>query len=291
VSALVVPKKWIAISDLIRLTKQYGTLLLLCPTLWSLSIASGGAPSVKHLLIFITGTFLMRSAGCAVNDIADKNFDRHVERTCTRPLADGRLGRGEAFVVFLLLCSAAFVLVLFLNRFTIILSLVAVALATLYPFVKRVSHFPQVVLGTAFGWGAVMAWSAVTNSIGMVPLLIFAANICWSTAYDTVYAMMDREDDRRIGVKSTALYFGSHIYKALFLLHTGFIVLLAVAGRAAGLAAPFYVTLGIVYFLLNWMVYKLRESPTRDTAFLVFVANCLVGALILAGIALSLGVQ
>ena len=290
-SALVVPKKLVAISDLIRLTKQYGTLLLLCPTLWSLSIASGGEPSLKHLIIFITGAFLMRSAGCVVNDIADKNFDRHVERTRTRPLADGRLGRGEAFVVFVLLCSAAFVLVLFLNRFTIMLSLVGVALATLYPFVKRVSHFPQVVLGAAFGWGAVMAWSAVTNAIGMVPLLIFAANICWSTAYDTVYAMMDQEDDRRIGVKSTALYFGRQIYKALFLLHTGFIVLLAVAGRVAGLGAPFYVTLGIVFFLLNLMVYKLRESPTRETAFLVFVANCLVGALILAGIVLSLGVQ
>jgi len=284
-------KKLSAISDLIRLTKQYGTILVLCPTLWSLYLASGGTPSPKHLAIFIAGAFLMRSAGCAINDIADRDFDRHVERTRTRPIADGRLDRREALVVFILLCLAAFALVLTLNRVTILLSLVAVSLAALYPFVKRVSHFPQVVLGAAFGWGAVMAWAAVTGSIGTEALLIFAANICWSTSYDTVYAMMDMDDDRKIGVKSTALYFGRHIYKALALLNILFVALLAVMGWVGGLALPFYVTLAVALIMLSWMLFKLRAAPTRETALLVFVANCLVGAVILIGIVISMGVS
>lgn len=288
-SAIAMTKKLSAISDLIRLTKQYGTILVLCPTLWSLYMASGGNPSPKHLAIFIAGAFLMRSAGCAVNDMADRDFDRHVERTRTRPIADGRLDRREALIVFILLCLAAFSLVLTLNRLTILLSLVGVSIAALYPLVKRVSHFPQVVLGAAFGWGAVMAWSAVRGSIGMEALLIFAANICWSTSYDTVYAMMDMDDDRKIGVKSTALFFGRHIYKALVVLNLLFVALLAVTGWVGGLALPFYITLAVAFVMLTGMVFKLRATPTRETALLVFVANCLVGALILIGIVISMG--
>ncbi|MFQ5585524.1 MAG: 4-hydroxybenzoate octaprenyltransferase [Thermodesulfobacteriota bacterium] len=290
-STVALTKKLSAISDLIRLTKQYGTLLVLCPTLWSLYMASGGNPSPRHLAVFVAGAFLMRSAGCAVNDIADRDFDRHVERTRTRPIADGRLDRREALVIFILLCLAAFTLVLTLNRLTILLSIVGVSLAALYPFIKRVSHFPQVVLGVAFGWGAVMAWAAVKESVGMEALLILAANICWSTAYDTVYAVMDMDDDRRVGVKSTALFFGRHIYKALIALNLFFVLLLAVTGWIGGLGLPFFLTLLLVFVMLNWMVFKLRESPTRETAFLVFVANCLVGALILIGIVISMGVQ
>ncbi|MFQ5464411.1 MAG: UbiA family prenyltransferase, partial [Thermodesulfobacteriota bacterium] len=203
--------KLTAISDLIRLPKQYGTLLLLWPTMWSLVIASGGRPSFRHLVVFTVGTFLMRSAGCAINDIADRNFDGFVERTRTRPLASGRLNVREALFVFAVLGLGAFVLVLQLNRLTIVLSFVGIALAAIYPFMKRVSHLPQAFLGAAFGWGAVMAWSAATGTVGGVAVLIFLANVFWSTAYDTIYALMDVEDDLKIGVKSTAILFGPRV--------------------------------------------------------------------------------
>jgi 4-hydroxybenzoate polyprenyltransferase len=232
----------------------------------------------------------MRSAGCVVNDIADRNFDRYVERTKRRPLADGRLGLREAILVFIILCLAAFSLVLLLNRFTIILAFVGLFLAVIYPFIKRISHFPQVFLGIAFGWGAVMAWSAVRNSIGVEAILIFVANIFWSTAYDTVYAMMDIDDDKKIGVKSTAIFFGSHVYKAVIILHICFVAFLALAGLAGGLGLPFYFTLAVVFFILNYMVFRLKKSPTREMAFLVFVANCAIGAMILVGIVLSVRV-
>jgi 4-hydroxybenzoate polyprenyltransferase len=289
-STIALTKKISAVSDLIRLTRQYGTILVLCPTLWSLYMASDGLPSPKLLAIFIAGTFLMRSAGCVVNDIADRDFDRYVERTKRRPIADGRLGRKEAILVFVLFCLAAFSLVLFLNRVTIILAFVGLFLAVIYPFIKRISHFPQVFLGIAFGWGAIMAWSAVRNSIGAEAILIFVATIFWSTAYDTVYAMMDIDDDRKIGVKSTAIFFGRHIYKVIVILQTCFVAFLALAGLAGGLGFPFYLTLSVVFFILSYMVFRLKQSPTREVAFSVFVANCAIGAMIFIGIVLSVRV-
>lgn len=277
-------EKLIAISDLIRLPRQYGTLLVLCPTLWSLFIAADGRPSLKMLGIFILGTFLMRSAGCVINDIADRNFDKHVERTKTRPLADGRLKLKEAILTFLLLSALAFILVLFLNPLTITLSIIGILLASIYPFVKRVSHLPQVFLGIAFGWGAVMAWSAVNNTIGLPAILIFTANIFWSTAYDTIYALMDKEDDIKIGVKSTAILFGSHVYKALYLLYTAVIIILALVGLIAKMGGAYFAVLFLSGIIFEYMVSMLKKSPTRETAFRIFVANAGIGLLILAGI-------
>src|SRR3972149_2100616 len=277
-------QKLFAISDLIRLPKQYGTLLLLCPTLWSLFIATEGKPSLKLLSIFILGTFLMRSAGCAINDIADRNFDKFVERTKTRPLADGRLELKEAIVTFLALSALAFILVLFLNPLTIALSLIGILLASIYPFVKRVSHLPQVFLGIAFGWGAVMACSAVHNTIGMPAILIFTANIFWSTAYDTVYALMDKEDDIKIGVKSTAILLGKHVYTALYLLYVGVITILVVAGWVSGMGGVYFAILFLSGIIFEYMVSMLKKSPTRATAFRIFVANAGIGLFILTGI-------
>ncbi|MBI5874257.1 MAG: 4-hydroxybenzoate octaprenyltransferase [Deltaproteobacteria bacterium] len=280
----VLSQKIYAVSDLIRLPKQYGTLLLLCPTLWSLFIASGSRPSLKLLSIFTIGTFLMRSAGCAINDIADRNFDKHVERTKTRPLADGRLNLKEALGTFVLLAVAAFILVLFLNPLTIALSIIGISLAAIYPFVKRVSHFPQVFLGIAFGWGAVMAWAAVNNTIGLPAILIFAANIFWSTAYDTIYALMDKEDDIKIGVKSTAILFGRHVYMTLYLLYAALIIILAVVGFIANMGGSYFAVLFLSGIIFEYMVFMLKKSPTRELALKIFVANAVIGLLILAGI-------
>ena len=278
-----------AIADLIRLSKQYGTLLLLLPTLWSLMLASEGRPPLSILLIFVAGCFLMRSAGCVVNDMADMEFDRFVERTKTRPLASGRLTRKEAFLVFLVLSLAAFSLVLLLlNRLTILLSFVAIALAVVYPFVKRVSHLPQLVLGVAFGWGAIMAWAAVRETVELPAILIFLANVCWSTAYDTIYALMDIDDDRRIGVKSTAILFGRHVYTITLLFFAGTILFLALLGVYRSLG-PFYfsgLSIGMVVFILQ--VYMVKRSPDRDTAFKAFVSNVIAGSIILLGLSLDL---
>ena len=280
----ILSDKLIAISDLVRLPRQYGTVLVLCPTLWSLFIATDGRPPLKILGIFILGTFLMRSAGCAINDIADRNFDRFVERTKTRPLADGRLSLKEALLIFAALSGLAFILVLFLNPLTIALSIIGILLASVYPFVKRVSHLPQVFLGIAFGWGAIMAWAAVNNTIGLPAILIFTANIFWSTAYDTVYALMDIEDDIKIGVKSTAILFGRHVYKILYLLYALVIIILAAVGLIVKMGGLYFAVLFLAGIAFECMVSILKRSPSRETAFRIFVANAVVGLLILAGI-------
>jgi len=276
--------KLTAISDLIRLPKQYGTLLLLWPTMWSLVIASGGRPTFRHIVVFTIGTFLMRSAGCAINDIADRNFDGFVERTRTRPLASGRLNVREALFVFAVLGLGAFVLVLQLNRLTIALSFVGIALAAVYPFMKRVSHLPQAFLGAAFGWGAVMAWSAATGTVGGVAVLIFLANVFWSTAYDTVYALMDVEDDLKIGVKSTAILFGPRVWTALVVLYLAMAGLLSAAGALYGAGPVYYfgVLAGLAAFLA--VVRYVRKNLSREAAFRGFLANAAAGGVILIAI-------
>lgn len=281
-------KKLRAISDLMRLDKQYGTLLVLSPTLWSLFIASGGTPTIKHLSVFVVGAFLMRSAGCVINDIADRKFDPHVERTRSRPLADGRLRVREAMAVFILLCALSFALVLQLNTYTVVLSIGGVLLAALYPFVKRVSNLPQAVLGAAFGWGAVMAWSAVHESISAIAVLLFVANIFWALGYDTVYALMDIEDDKRIGVKSAAILFGSRVYTAVALLYIAFFAVLAVVGVLAALGTLYFAGLALGAALLLWSVKRVKESPTRKRAFNGFLTNAVVGVLILACIIIDM---
>lgn len=273
--------------DLIRLMKQYGTLLLLMPTLWSLVVAAQGTPSVKLLMIFILGSFLMRSAGCVVNDIADRNFDGHVERTRTRPLPSGRLSVAEAAVIFGLLLIVASGLVLQLNRSAQLLSLGGIALAILYPFSKRITRLPQMVMGVAFGWGAVIAWVAVRDTVEPPMIMIFLANLFWATAYDTIYALMDREDDLRIGVKSSAILFGRHTWLAvgiLFVLSSLFFVLL---GLTAHLGAVYYLSIGAA---TGWFIVQTRaiRSPLdRQTAFSLFKSNVGVGLLVLLGLTLN----
>jgi len=280
--------KFHAYTELIRLPKQYGTLLVLWPTLWSLFLASKGAPATKFLFIFIIGTFLMRSAGCVINDIADRKFDPLVERTRTRPLAAGTLSVREALFAFALLSLLAFILVLFLNRLTIALSFIGIALAVLYPFVKRVSHLPQTVLGMAFGWGAVMAWSAVNNTISTAAILIFIANIFWSMAYDTIYALMDIKDDMRIGVKSTAILFGGRVFIALYCLYLAFAVFMCAVGALLGLGVYYYVgiILAVAVFLI--FVRMVKKDPRPATAFKAFLANAAVGGFILLFIVMDL---
>ncbi len=197
-----------AYSQLMRIEKPIGVLLLLWPTLIALWIAGAGHPSPKNIVIFVLGTFLMRSAGCVINDFADRNFDAHVERTNTRPLASGAVTPAEALLLCGLLCALAFGLVLLTNRLTIVLSFVGLAVAAVYPFMKRVTHLPQLVLGFAFSFGMPMAFAAETNHVPPAAWLLVAANLLWTVVYDTFYAMVDKEDDLRIGLKSTAILFG-----------------------------------------------------------------------------------
>ena len=191
-----------------RFDKPIGTLLLLWPTLWALWFAAEGAPSTKNLIIFILGVVLMRAAGCVINDFADQNLDGHVERTQSRPIPSGAVSSKEALTLFALLCASAFILVLLTNSLTIKLAFVAVALAACYPFMKRFTHLPQVVLGTAFAWSIPMAFAAEAEQLPTELWALYAAVVLWTVAYDTFYAMVDREDDLKIGVKSTAILFG-----------------------------------------------------------------------------------
>lgn len=273
-----------AVAELIRLGKQYGTALLLMPVMWSLFMASGGRPEPKLFFIFLVGSFLMRSAGCAVNDMADVGFDRLVERTMRRPVAQGRLKRWEAGVVFLVLSLLAFVLVLQCNRLTVYLSFGAIVFAALYPFVKRYTYFPQVFLGAAFGWGAVMAWAAEREEVAFAAIFIFIANIFYSTAYDTIYALMDKEDDLTAGVRSTAIYFGEKVYGTVCILYVFMALSLIVAGLFAGLGMVYFLSvfLALILFLLFTVSLQIRE--TKERFFSVFKLNAWVGAVVLVGI-------
>lgn len=275
--------KLAAVFDLMRLKKQYGTLLLLIPTLWSLILADGGIPSIRLLFIFTAGSFLTRSAGCVINDFADVEFDRHVERTRLRPLASGRLNRRDAIVVFFVIISICLVLLLQTNRLTFYLSPVALFLMVLYPFTKRYVQIPQVFLGAAFGWGAVMAWAAARNEVTAVPLLIFLATIFWATAYDTIYALMDVDDDIRIGVKSTAILFDKFCWAAIGLFYVLLIATLLLIGKISGLDKLYYVSLLAVSIIFLYHTWRIRLGPGRDELFKIFKANVMAGMLIMIG--------
>jgi len=275
------------IARLIRLKKQYGTLLLLFPTLWSLIIASEGRPSLKHLLVFSLGAFLMRSAGCVMNDMADRRFDAQVARTQDRPLAAGRLGTKEALIVLVILLTAAFATVLFLNRFTVLLSFSALFLAALYPFAKRYTYLPQIVLGMAFSWGILMAWSAVKDSLSPTPFFILLANLCWATGYDTIYALMDREDDLKIGVKSSAILFGSQNWLAVGAFYALVLCFLGLLGQGARMHLSYYLALGGAAGCFVFQCLKLRKALPRAALFSLFRSNVWVGLMVLLGLLLS----
>ncbi len=229
---------------LVRADRPIGIYLLLWPALWALWIAAGGMPDLALLLIFSLGTFLMRSAGCVINDLADRHWDGQVNRTSGRPLVTGSVTVAEARLLFAALLAAAFALVLFTNGLTVKLSFAAVALASTYPFMKRYTHLPQFVLGAAFSWGIPMAFAAQTSALPANLWLLYFANLLWTMAYDTKYAMVDREDDLVVGIKSTAILFGRHDRLIIGLLQAGFLLLMAAAGATFGLGHFYF--LGLV---------------------------------------------
>jgi 4-hydroxybenzoate polyprenyltransferase len=278
------PRFWSALADLIRLRNQTGSLLLLFPTLWALVLAGEGHPPPFLTAIFIAGVFVMRSAGVAINDWWDRDLDRLVERTRERPLAAGRLHPRAAVGAFIVLIGIAAALVSLLNPLTIALAPMALLLALLYPLAKRVMPLPQAVLGMAFGWGAVMAWAAVRNEIGWPALGLFAATICWAVGYDTIYALQDIDDDRRIGVRSSAIFFGKQCGIAVGSALLAMAVILALVGAATGLAPSFYLSLVVAAGLFVAQAQQVRRGVSQAHALALFKQHVGIGALILVGI-------
>lgn len=271
---------------LLRLHRPIGTLLLLWPVLWALWIAADGRPSASVFVVFVAGTVLMRSAGCAINDYADRDFDPHVERTRDRPLAAGRVSPREALVLFAVLSLVAFGLVLTMNRLTILMSFAGAALAASYPFMKRHTHLPQFHLGMAFGWGVPMVYAAQTGGLPVEAWLLFAATISWAVAYDTAYAMVDRDDDLKIGVKSTAILFGRADRAMIALFHALALGLLAVVGARVGLGLTYYMGLVAAAGFAIYQQWLIRDRA-RDACFQAFLNNNRLGAVIFVALALD----
>ena len=269
---------------LMRLDKPIGTLLLLWPTLWALWIASAGHAGWMTVWIFCLGTLLMRSAGCVMNDLADRNFDKHVARTKDRPLTAGLVSVKEAFWLAVGLTLAAFCLVLFLNRLTIALSFAALALAATYPFTKRFFFLPQAYLGVAFGFGIPMAFAAVRNQLPALAWWLLLANIFWAIAYDTEYAMVDRDDDVKIGIKTSAITLGRFDVAAVMLCYAAMLAILALIGMRLHFAIYYYLGLGAAALIMLYH-YTLIRGRRREACFKAFLHNNWVGGVIFAGIA------
>ena len=277
------PRTWDFV-QLMRLEKPIGIYLLLWPTLWALWVASKGVPDFKWLLIFVLGTLFMRAAGCVINDYADRHFDGHVARTRGRPLADGRVTPREALILFAVLVALSFVLVLFTNLTTILLSFGGLALAACYPFMKRYTYYPQVVLGAAFSWGMPMAFSAVTGELPPPEAwLLYIANLLWTVAYDTYYAMTDREDDLNIGVKSTAILFGEADRLIILTLQGLALLCLAMAGARFSLGIWFLLGLLGAAACFAWEFWSTRGREPQ-ACFAAFLHNHWAGLAILLGI-------
>ncbi|WP_277052543.1 4-hydroxybenzoate octaprenyltransferase [Zestomonas thermotolerans] len=279
------PRAWDFI-QLTRMDRPIGIYLLLWPTLTALWIAGEGTPSLKNLLIFTLGTVLMRAAGCVVNDYADRNFDGHVERTKSRPLATGAVSVREAMLTFALLLALAFGLVLLTNATTVWLSFGAVALAACYPFMKRYTFYPQVVLGAAYSWGIPMAFTAESGALPAAAWLLYIANLLWTVAYDTYYAMTDRPDDLKIGVKSTAILFGDADRVIILTLQGLSLLCLLLAGARFELGGYFHLGLLAAAACFLWEFHSTR-SRDRQLCFRAFLHNHWAGLAILAGIILD----
>jgi len=272
--------------QLMRMDKPIGTLLLLWPTLWGLWIAGNGRPDPLVVLIFVVGTFLMRSAGCVINDYADRHYDMHVERTSQRPFARGAVTEREALWLALALAIISFLLILPLNSLTWLMSVPAVFVAASYPFTKRFFPMPQAYLGIAFSFGIPMAFAALTNHVPLLAWLLLLANAFWTVAYDTAYAMADKPDDLKIGIKTSAITFGDHDVTGIMLCHAVFIIMMAGMGQYLTLGWPFFAALAISLGLIGKQYLEIR---TRDRAlcFKAFLDNNRVGAVLMAGIVLS----
>ncbi|MDE2197070.1 MAG: 4-hydroxybenzoate octaprenyltransferase [Gammaproteobacteria bacterium] len=270
---------------LMRLHRPIGSFLLLWPTLWALWLAADGRPTPALFAIFVMGAFIMRSAGCIMNDFADRNFDPRVQRTRGRPLATGEVSVLEAMILFVVLGLAALGLVLLLNRLSLYLAIVGLALAVSYPFMKRYTYLPQPYLGLAFGWGIPMAYAAVTNHVPRVAWLIFIANIIWSTVYDTMYAMVDRSDDIKIGVKSTAILFGDLDRAIIGILQVLLLLDLVLVGYRTQMSVVYYagVSCALLFAVYQQMLIR-RRVP--QLCFQAFMNNNWFGAAVFAGILL-----
>lgn len=275
--------KFDAYLRLIRLNKPVGTLLLLAPTFIALWLAAEGVPSIKNLIIFGLGVFVMRSAGCIVNDMSDKDFDKFVNRTKLRPLASGELTTKEAARFLAVLLVIALILVLMTNSLTIKLSFAALALAMVYPLMKRVTHFPQIVLGAAFSMSIPMAFAAESNALPVMAWMLFLANLCWVVAYDTQYAMADREEDLRIGVKSTAVLLGDMDVPVILFLQGCFIMALYFINRHLGLGSYFVYAMWacLLFFAYQYFLTKDREP---DKCIQAFTNNQWVGLVLFFGV-------
>ena len=268
---------------LARMHQPIGTLLLLWPTLWALWIAGAGEPDPAVVVVFVAGVFVMRSAGCVINDFADRKVDPHVRRTMNRPIASGKVTPREALGVFAALCLVALGLVLTLNRLAVAYSFAAVALAASYPFMKRWTHLPQVHLGVAFGWGIPMAFAALTGAVPALAWLLLTGVVAWAIAYDTMYAMVDREDDLRVGVKSSAILFGGADRFFVGASQVAVLAVLVLAGRQAGLGVFHDAATALSALLFLYQQHLIRDREPA-ACFKAFLNNNWVGALVFAGI-------
>ena len=283
--------KLIAYATLARLNRPIGILLLLWPTLWGLWIAAHGQPDRVVLAVFVLGTILMRSAGCAMNDYADRDFDGQVKRTAERPLAAGKISPAEALMVAAALALAAFLMVIFfLNRVTLYLSIAAAFLAVSYPFTKRFFVMPQAYLGIAFGFGIPMAFAAQTGNVPALAWWLLLANIFWTIAYDTEYAMVDRDDDIKIGIKTSALLFGRYDVAAVMFCYLALLVMLTIIGKTIGLGWPYWlgITMAASISLYHYTLIRHRD---RAQCFRAFVHNNWLGAAVFAGLAMDYAIR
>ena len=273
---------------LLRLDRPIGSLLLLWPTYWALWLAADGFPGIGNLIVFTLGVFLMRAAGCAINDFADRKVDRHVKRTKDRPLTSGRMAAWEAVALFAGLALVAFVMVvLFTNPLTLYLSFGGVILAFIYPFMKRYTHLPQLFLGAAFSWAIPMAWAAEANQLNQMTWLLFTANVLWTVAYDTFYAMVDRDDDLKIGVKSTAILFGDADRAIIGFLQAMVVLILIMVGSQADLGVSYYLGVLAMTCLFIYQQYLARFRE-REGCFRAFLNNNWAGFAVFAGLLVDL---
>ena len=268
---------------LMRFDRPVGTLLLMWPTIAALWIASEGVPAMGILLVFIFGTITMRAAGCVINDFADRNIDRHVQRTQTRPLTSGTVSEFEALALFAILCTVALILVSLLNRFTLYFSVGGVLIAIVYPFMKRWTYMPQAVLGAAFSWGIPMTFAAVLNEVPPVAWLMFTASLLWIIAYDTLYAMVDREDDIKIGVKSTAILFGDSVPWAVAALQITTLGLFVLLAQNLAYGPVFYLALVVIAALFAYQQKIIRRAK-YPAYFAAFGNNIWVGFTLFVGV-------
>ncbi len=269
--------------QLMRLDKPIGTLLLLWPTLWALWITAEGFPDVTILLIFVLGVFVMRSAGCVINDYADRHIDKHIERTKNRPLTSGFISEVEAITLFIVLCLIAFILVLFLNTYCQLLSIGGLLLATIYPFMKRFTHYPQVVLGMAFSWSIPMAFAAQSNQVNALTWVLYFLTLLWIVAYDTMYAMTDREDDLKVGVKSTAIIFAKADKVIILLLQSASLAGLSLVGWLLSLNVYYFCGLVAASGFMLYQQWLIRERK-RQECFKAFLNNNWFGFSVFIGI-------